>query len=127
MTQLQEAVNVKKMTLDSVRNLQCTIVEAAHHNEEEDIEDDSCSEEEMERANEAGDGKVPVGTQLRRSARPSKRKKPFGDSSEDEKATKDKHNTKVDDKKKAKRPVSNAARLAILAAMEKSQPKVSKH
>ena len=61
---------------------------------------------------------------LRRSARPKKRKKPFGESSEEEKSSKEKPLTKVDEKKKAKRPVSNAARLAILAAMDKSQPKV---
>jgi hypothetical protein len=56
------------MTLANIRNLQCAIVAAAHQSEE-DVEDDSFSGEEMQRVSEAGDGKAPVGTQLRRSAR----------------------------------------------------------
>ena len=125
LAQLKEAVDQNKMTLNNIRNLQCALVPAAYRSEEEDFEDDSSSGEEIQRANEeTGDINAPAEKGLRRSARPHKRKKPFGESSEEEKSSKEKPLTKVDEKKKAKRPVSDAARLAILAAMDKSQPKV---
>ena len=67
----------------------------------------------------------PPNENLRRSTRAPKRKKQFDDSEDD--ASSKKKMTKPEEKKKAskgRRPVTNAARMAILAAIDHSEPKV---
>lgn len=114
LTQLKDAVEHQQMSITDIIHLRPT-----HPSDAESEDSDASMFDQDQPVTHEASSPVLTTPCLRRSGRPVKPKRKFGDSSDEESNRRNKL-TKLDDKvpvKKSKRPTTNASRLAILSAL----------